>query len=187
MPVRLIVDAYQARGGRPCQICRVPELELTRSKDDRRLYNLDALGSLRFEGLMSRRATATSAGRTWRIERPGFLGRTIRAFGSGGTVVGEFDPRSIRRGGELRWDGRVFELRPASAWRERYALAVGDDELAVFEGKSWGRRPVKVEIVRPEGVEPGLMLFAAFVVRGLADDASAVAGSTVAATSASTG
>jgi hypothetical protein len=163
------------------------ELELTRSKDDRRLYNLDALGSLRLEGFMSRRATATSAGQTWRIERQGFLGRGIQALGSGGAVVGEFDPRTIRRGGQLRWNGREFDLRPASAWRERYALAIGEHELALFEGKAWGRRPVKVEILRPEAIEPGLMLFAAFVVRALADDASAAAGGTVAATTAATG
>ena len=151
------------------------ELELTRSRDDRRLFELGALGQLRLEGFMSRRATATAAGMTWQIGRLGLFGRRIVALGSGGAVVGEFDRRAIRRGGELRWNGRVFELRPASAWRERYALAVGEDEFALFEGKSWGRLPVKVEILRPEAIEPGLMLFAAFVVRGLAEDASATA------------
>jgi hypothetical protein len=136
---------------------------------------------------MSRRATATSAGVTWRIGRSGLFGRNIYALGSGDAVIGEFDPRPIRRGGELRWSGRVFQLRPASAWRERYALAIGDEELAVFEGKSWGRKPVRVEIVRPEAIEPGLMLFAAFVVRSLAEDGSSAAGASVATTSASTG
>jgi hypothetical protein len=29
-------------------------------------------------------------------------------------------------------------LRPTSRWRERYALADGDHELAVFDGKRWG-------------------------------------------------
>jgi hypothetical protein len=164
------------------------EFELTRSSDDRRLYTLDGIGSLRLEGLMSRRATATAAGATWRIGRSGFWGRAVQAFGSANTLVGEFDPRAIRRGGELRWNGRLLELRPASAWRERYALAVGDHEIALIEGKAWGRRPVKVEILRPEAVEPGLLLFAAFVVRGLAEDASSAAGgSSVVATSAGTG
>ena len=162
-------------------------LELTRSKDDRRLYELGALGSLRLEGVFARRATATSAGVTWRFGRSGLFGQKIYALGSGDELVGEFDPRAIRRGGELRWKGQSFELRPASAWRERYALAVGDQELALFEGKGWGRRPVKLEILRPEGIEPGLMLFAAFVVRSVAEDAGSAAGGTVAATSASTG
>lgn len=151
------------------------ELELTRSPDDRRLYELGPLGTLRLEGLMSRRATATSAGKTWQIGRAGFFGRAIQAYAGGNALVGEFDPRAIRRGGELSWNGQSYELRPASAWRERYALVVGDTEVALFDGKSWGKRPVKVEIVRPEAIDPGLMLFTAFVVRALAEDASAVA------------
>jgi hypothetical protein len=163
------------------------EFELVRSPDDRRLYTLGAIGTLHFEGLMSRRATATSAGMTWQIVRAGFWGRTIQAFAGGDAPVGSFDPRGIRRGGQLYWNGQAFELRPASKWRERYALAVGDVEVATFEGKSWGRKPVNVEIVRPEGVEPGLLLFSAFVVRGLAEDASAAAaGGSVAATSGGT-
>ena len=119
------------------------ELELTRSRNDRRLYELGALGSLRLEGFLSRRATATAAGVTWQIGRFGFFGRSVYALVAGNGVVGEFDPRAIRRGGELRWNGQLYELRPASRWRERYALAVGDTEVAVFDGKSWGRRRIR--------------------------------------------
>jgi hypothetical protein len=92
--------------------------------------------------------------------------------------------RRDRRGGALTWRRRDFELRPASAWRERYALADGDRELAVLDGKGWGKRPVKVTIDEPKAVEPGLLLFAAFVVRRLAEDAATVAssGSSAAAT-----
>ena len=74
-------------------------------------------------------------------------------------------------------------LRPASAWRERYALADGDRELAVLDGKGWGRKPVRVEMADATAPDAALILFAAFVVRGLADDASstaAAAGSTAA-------
>jgi len=100
------------------------------------------------------------------------------------TEVGEFEPRSLHRGGTLRWAGRELTLRPASAWRERYALADGDKELVVLDGKSWGRSPVKVTIDDPQSLDAGLLLFAAFVVRGLASDAgaSAAAGASVAAT-----
>ena len=74
-------------------------------------------------------------------------------------------------------------MRPASSWRDRYALADGDRELAILEGKSWGRRPVKFALDDPEAVDAGLLLFAAFVVRGLAEDAGAsAAGASVAAT-----
>ena len=76
----------------------------------------------------------------------------------------------------MRWAGRELTLRPASSWRERYALADGDRELAVLEGKGWGKRPVKVIVDDAETVEPGLLLFATFVVRGLAEAASAAAG-----------
>ena len=75
----------------------------------------------------------------------------------------------------LHWNNQSFELRPASNWRERYALATGDVEVAVFAGKGWGKRPVEAEILGPEGIEPGLLLFTAFVVRSLAEDASAAA------------
>ena len=94
----------------------------------------------------------------------------------GGTVTGEFEPRGLRRGGTVRWAGREFALRPASSWRERYALADGDRELALLDGKGWGRRPVKVTVDDPDAVEPGVLLFAAFVVRGLAEDAQGAAG-----------
>ena len=101
-----------------------------------------------------------------------------------GTVVGEFEPRSLRRGGTLRWAGRELALRPASSWRQRYALADGDREVAVLDGKSWGKRPVRITLDDPGAIEPGLLLFAAFVVRGLAEDAgsAAAAGASTAAT-----
>jgi hypothetical protein len=85
-------------------------------------------------------------------------------------------------GGVLTWSGRELELRPASKWRERYALAEGMRELALLDSKGRSRRPVKVSVDEPEAVDPGLLLFAAFVVRGLAEDANtaAAAGSTAA-------
>ena len=49
-------------------------------------------------------------------------------------------------------------------------------ELAVLDGKGWGSRPVAVSVDDPAVVEAGLLLFAALVVRGLAEDASAAAG-----------
>ena len=97
--------------------------------------------------------------------------------------MGRFGPRNLRRGGTLRWGDRELELRPASRWKERYALADGGGELAVLEGKGWGKRPVRITVEEPGAMEPGLLLFAAFVVRSLAEDASAAAGgASVAAT-----
>jgi len=163
------------------------DLELTRTPGDRRLYALEDVGTLRLEGWGSRRATAEAGGDSWHMARRGFWQRVIDATDASGAVAGEFEPRLMRRGGTLRWGDRELELRPASLWRQRYALADGDHELAVLDGKSWGRRPVKVTVEDPGAIEPGLLLFAAFVVRGLAEDASTAAGGGAATAAAAGG
>jgi hypothetical protein len=154
-------------------MCAMAELELTRSRGDRRLYEVDGVGTLRLRGLLARGATAEAGPASWTFERRGLWQRRVEASDATGVVVGSFDQRGLRRGGGLRWGGRDFALRPASWWKERYALADGDRELAVLDGKGWGKRPVRITVERPDVVEPGLLLFAAFVVRGLAEDASA--------------
>jgi len=151
------------------------DLELTRANDDRRLYVLDGVGTLRFERRFGgRRATAEAGGRSWRLETR-LWRRAVEATDESGSVVGSFDPRALRRGGALVWNGRELQLRPASRWRERYALADGDRELVGLDAKGWGKRPVKVTVDDPDAVEPGLVLFAAFVARGLGEDATTAA------------
>jgi hypothetical protein len=157
------------------------ELELTRSRDDRRLYEIVGVGTLRFEGLFSRRATAEAGAAAWSFARRGVWQTTIEAFDVTGAVVGSFAARSVRRGGSLRWGDRDFELRPASMWTERYALGDHERELAVLDARSWGKRPVMITVDEPSLVEAGLLLFAAFAVRQLAEDASATAGGASAA------
>ncbi|HEX4720237.1 MAG TPA: hypothetical protein VH300_17075 [Thermoleophilaceae bacterium] len=145
------------------------------------------MGTLRLGGFASRSATVEAGGIRWQISRR-FWSSVIQATGEAGAPTGEFLGRTIRRGGTLHWGASEFTLRPASTWRERYALAVGDHEFAIFDGKSWGRRPVKVTIADPSGVEPGLLLFAAYVVRVLAENAdSAAAGAATASTAATSG
>jgi hypothetical protein len=148
------------------------DLELTRAPADRRRYSLDGIGSLRLQGLLGRSATAESDGRSWTFGRRGFWQRKIEAMDEMGSVVGDFDPRTLRRGGTVHWSGRELLLEPASMWRERYALADGDRELALLDGKGWGKRPVRVTVVDAEPIESALLLFATFVVRGLAEDAT---------------
>jgi len=72
----------------------VIELELTRSRDDRRLYELAGVGTLRLEGLASRRALAQASGRRWAIARRGFWRRQIEAVADDGSVDGRYEPRS---------------------------------------------------------------------------------------------
>ncbi len=142
------------------------------------------MGALRLGGIFSRGATARAGGASWSFVRRGLWDRTIEARDAAGAEVGSFGPRAIRRGGTLRWGGREFELRPVSSWKERYALLDGGRELARLDGKGWGKRPVAVSIDEPGAVEPGLLLFAVYLVRRLAEDANtaAGAGSTGAAT-----
>jgi hypothetical protein len=152
------------------------ELELTRVPGDRRLFALAGVGTLRLRGLASRAATATVAETTWEIGHPRFWSGDIEATDAAGTTVGSFEPRAVRRGGMVLWAGRELALQPASQWRERYALVLGETELAILEGKGWGARPVKIRLDDPAGVEPALLLFTAFVVRGLAEDAGGAVG-----------
>lgn len=84
--------------------------------------------------------------------------------------------------GTIRLKGWGSRAARVEAMRERYALADGEHELAVFEGKGWGRRPVKVTADDPAALDPGLLLFAAFLVRRLAEDAGAAAAATSAGT-----
>ena len=163
------------------------ELELIRTPGDRRRYALEDIGTIHLEGLFARSANAEAGSDHWQFVRSGFWQRVMQATDATGIVVGEFRPRDLRRGGTLEWAGRELTLRPASSWRERYALADGDEELVILDGKSWGRRPVSVSIPDGQAVESGLLLFACFVVRQLAVNAAndSAAGSTAAVSSTS--
>ena len=144
------------------------ELELTRTRGDRRLYALEGIGTVRLEGMFARSASAEAPGRSWHFSRRGLWQRIIEATDEVGTLEGEFVPRDIRRGGTLRWGGREFTLHPASPLRERYTLSAGDRDLVLLDAKGWGRRPVKIILADTDAIESGLLLFAAFVVHQLA-------------------
>src|SRR4051794_1374448 len=80
---------------------RMADLELTRSREDRRTYVVDGVGSLRLEGWLSRRASAEAGAGSWAFARRGLLRATMEATDAAGAEVGFFDPRTIRRGGTL--------------------------------------------------------------------------------------
>jgi hypothetical protein len=165
------------------------ELDLTRADGDRRLYLLQGIGTIRLQGLLMRAATARSADAAWHFARHGFWQRTIQATASNGHVAGTFQPRDIRRGGILHWQAHHYTLRPDSTVRERYALRSDRRELALLEAKGWWgwgtRRPLRLQLPDRAGAsDPGLLLFASFIVRTVADDANTTAG--VAATDTTT-
>ena len=160
------------------------ELELVRDERDRRLYALGSVGTLRLEGRSWRAAAAETGEASLRFARAGVWRRTAGAT-DGDAVVGGFEPgRGLRRGGTLRWRGRDLALRGERSWRsQRFALVESGLVLATLDGGASGRRPVRVTADDPDAAEPGLLLFAVFVVRGLTLDAwsGVSAGSVVAA------
>jgi hypothetical protein len=128
---------------------------------------------VRIKGWTSRAASAEVDGRRLELARRGLWRRSVAATDATGAAIGRFSAHGLRRGGSLRWEDRELVLRPASRWRERYALTDGRRELALIESTGWGRRPLKVTLDEPQGLDPRLLLFAVFVVRGLANDAAA--------------
>jgi len=156
------------------------ELALTRSSRDSRRFELAGIGVLRLGGWASRWATAEVGEQRWGLARRGILRSRIEATDPAGNVVGTFEGRSLKRGGALLWEGHEYRLKPDSRWTERYALFDGERRIALLEGKGWGKRPVGVDI-DDRAIAPGLLLFTAFVVRALAEDATAASGGAAAA------
>jgi len=151
------------------------ELALTRSSGDRRRFELQGYGTLQLGGWASRWASAEAGERRWGFARRGLWRSRIEATDPAGTLVGVFEGRSLKRGGNLRWEQHEYLLQPDSRWTERYALLDGERRLAVLEGKGWGKRPVRVDVDDVTETDVGLLLFTAFVVRALAEDATAAA------------
>jgi hypothetical protein len=165
------------------------ELELTRVPKDRRLYRLAGIGTVRLEGWFGRTGSAEADnGGSWRFSRRGLFGRVIEATDVAGAPGGEFTPRDIRRGGKLRWGTRELKLQPVGM-RERYILSEDDRDLALLDAKGWGKRPVTISLsVDPGELDPGLLLYAAFIVHELAGDAATAASTgSVAATGSYSG
>ncbi len=148
---------------------------LVRVPGARRRYEIRGVGTLQLEGWASRRATAEAAVGSWELSR-GLWRRRAQATAAG-SVVGTFSRGSLfRRGGSLTWETRPLELRSTSVWRQRYALREDGQDLVVLTASGRGKRPVTIAFGRSAAIEPALLLFAAFLVLGFAQDANAGAG-----------
>ena len=159
--------ASRRRPASGTRLRRLPELELTRTQDDRQLYALDGVGTLRLWGRFARHGTAEAGGRRWDIgPRPGPLPGLL----ADGTPRGTF--RRDLHGGALSWDGRDYALRRLGLvrLRTRYALCAGGSELLRLEYTTWSRRPIAVVAGDPDTLEAGLVLFAVFAARKLGSD-----------------
>ena len=77
----------------------------------------------------------------------------------------------MRRSETLRWGDRHLSLRPDAAPGGGYVLRDGERPLATMTPKREGKRPLRV-VVEDPAIDPGLLLFTAFVVQAYSDDAS---------------
>ena len=105
----------------------MPELELTRTRGDRRLFAIGGVGTLRLGGMWSRGGTAEAGQSCWRLHRHGLL---------------KADRAGARRGGQrrgrLEWPRRAGRQPTAAAPTprgRRCALGNDRDSTAVASTK----------------------------------------------------
>jgi len=146
-------------------------MELTRDNVDADLWVLEGVGTLRRTGRISRAATAEAGGLSWQIVRRGWVRPGFRAADATGAVVGELKGSFMDRGETLRWSDRALILRADELRRGGYVLLEGERRLASMAPERFGKRPLDVTL-DDLTVDPGLLLFMAFVVQAYSDDAS---------------
>lgn len=147
------------------------ELELTQDPADGSLWVLPGVGTLLRTGRISRAATAEAGGRRWLIKRFGLVRTGFTAGDEAGAVVGEVRHPIQGRSETLRWAGRELRLHFDGPESSGYAVRDGDQRLALMTPKRRGKRPMDVLLEDPSA-DPGLLLFAGFIVQAYEDDAS---------------
>ena len=151
----------------------LPEGGLVLTHEGGGRYALEGVGTLRVEGDWQR-ASARAGGASFRFagSSPWSFRLNATANDAAGSLTGGYQ----HRGRVLRWGGRELQLRRASLWptlgwralvagRKRYVLADGEWTLAEVD-QEIGRadRPVNIEPDDSIALEPGLLLFVAFLV-----------------------
>jgi hypothetical protein len=143
-------------------------VRLTRSANDRRLYAVKGVGTLRLTGLTGRAATVEAGGRNWQITHRGIWRPVVQAADAAGAVVGEFRGGSLERDRTLQWANRALALRRDRARSDRYILREDDHKLVIFDGKGLSKRRVDIIVNEAIDIDPGLLLFSIFVIQTLA-------------------
>lgn len=141
------------------------ELELRRSHDDRRRYDIDGVGALRYGRWFSRRAELLPAeGPALTVAPRGMMSRSAGATTAAGEDVGTFaQTRRLTHGGTVTWRGRTLVVRSEAVLTSRYALVDGESLLLEVRASGSGRRPARLTL-GGELLEPGLVLFTTWLV-----------------------
>lgn len=148
------------------------DLELTRSREDRRRFDLPGFGSVRKLGLFGSAVEITTAEVVLRTERRGVFRTVVEARDQSGAIVGDFRSNALATGGQVRWRGESFELRSERWWGTRYVLTRADRPVLRLRCSGWGgRKPVTVTL-EETGTDPALVLFLTAVVQTVVSDSS---------------
>jgi hypothetical protein len=150
------------------------EVELTRSADDRRRYELAGYGAVRWPRRLSTAGDLLAGdAREFSTSMTGWTQRAAQVTDAAGAAVGAYRSTSwLTHDGAVTWRGVEYEIRRAHRWRNHYSLLHFDRPVLRIEGRGWGRRPATVSGVDP-GLERGLVLFAVWLVQTfISQDAS---------------
>lgn len=141
-------------------------LHLRRSAQDRRLLELDGVGTLRLTGMTKRTATAEAGGARWELSCRGWLRVVFAAVDAAtGETTGTYTLKRVPvSGGRLEWAGQTY---PARGDYRQIVIYAGQSNLAGFAGGR-GPEPVTVTLDRSAQLETGLLLLMFFVARTLA-------------------
>lgn len=160
------------------------KLELTRSSDDKRRYDLGGIGSVRHLRRTSYDAELRPAdgGRLVAVPK-GIWQRRMEVTDDTGELVGSFEQRSAKsRDGDLSWRGTDYELAPDSAWDYAFSLSLHGRPLVGVRAGGWGRNRTEVtlEDSGPEaGLDAALVLFVVWLAETfVVQDLTYVAGAT---------
>jgi len=156
----------------------MPELRLTRSPEDRKLFVLAGVGTIRNGSWFKRSAELCGeTGDSWQVDRKGFRARPVFTDGVGGEPARFEAYGTFKRGGRLAIaGGAMYELKPSSHFKERYTLAAEGRELVTLEAGGWSaKRPVTVELGGDTEIDDLVLLAACWLVQQYAQDSRAAA------------
>jgi hypothetical protein len=142
-------------------------LALTRSPEDRKLYVLPGVGELRVARWPGKAVEATAGGRTYTFAPRGQEHRVPTATDAFGAEVGH------QHGSwSLIWRSAKWDLDFMPDISGSYALRRRGEEreVAYLALTGWGKRPVPIVLDDDARLDPGLVLFAMYLMNRFAEE-----------------